>query len=323
VPLFRLDLNDPPTSMGGIPGVPAQSLPLEGFPNHSSPAQRVDRTTTPLESLTNFMRYEEFHPAEPLAGFIKCFWVLESATSASPERILPDGCTEIVFHLADPFDQHRPGGTTERQPLALLVGQMRNHLLIQPTGRVKVLGVRFWPGGAYPFVSLPQHEIAGQVIALDSLWGAITRELHSRIADAATPADSVRLVETFLLARVNNTRPDDGLVRAIGLILRSGGRLPVESLAANMGIGLRRLDRAFNTRVGLTPKALSRIVRFQRVFKMLEHKASGGDWVQIALDCGYYDQSHFIKEFSAFAGKGPTAYFAEQNSMSELFTSAS
>jgi len=272
------------------------------------------------------MRYEEFRPAEPLAKFVKCFWVLESAAShsAGPERILPDGCTEIVFHLGDPFHQHNSDGTTERQPLALVVGQMRRHLLIQPTGRVGVLGVRFWPGGAYPFLTLPQHEIAGRVIALESIWGTMSRELHSRMADVATAAESVTQVETVLLARLKNFRtPDDGVLNAITLILRSGGCLPVESLAENLGVSLRRLDRTFNTRVGLPPKALSRIVRFQRVFKMLEQKENGRDWVQIALDCGYYDQPHFIKEFSAIAGKGPTSYFAEQNAMSELFTAAS
>jgi len=194
-------------------------------------------------------------------------------------------------------------------------------LLIQPTGRVRVLGVRFWPGGAYPFLALPQNEIAGRVIALDSIWGAITRELHLRIAGAATPADSVRQVETILRARLSNSRGhDEGVMKAIGLILRSGGRMPVERLAEDMGISLRRLDRTFNTRVGLTPKALCRIVRFQRVFKMLEQRESGGDWVQIALEGGYYDQSHFVKEFREFSGKSPTSYFAEQNAMSELFT---
>ena len=272
------------------------------------------------------MRYEEFRPAEALARFVKCFWVLESAgpNSAAAERILPDGCTEMVFHLGDPFDQHNIDGTTERQPLALLIGQMRRHLLIKPTGRVRVLGVRFWPGGAYPFLTLPQDEIAGRVIALDSIWGALSSELHSRIGDAATSANSVKQVETVLLAKLNNfRRPDDGVMNAIALILRSGGCLPIESLAEGMGVSLRRLDRTFNTRVGLTPKTLCRLVRFQRVFKVLEERQNGRDWVQIALDCGYYDQSHFIKEFSAFAGKGPTAYFAEQNAMSELFTAAS
>jgi AraC-like DNA-binding protein len=273
------------------------------------------------------MRYEEFHPAEPLAKLIKCFWMLESAAAPSvePERILPDGCTEIVFHLADPFEQHDyADGTANRQPLALLVGQMRRHLLIKPTGRVSVLGVRFWPGGAYPFLAVPQDEIAGQVIALDAVWGAITRELHSRIADAATAADRVKQVETILLARLNNfRRHDDGATKAIGLILRSGGCVPIERLAESMGIGLRKLDRTFNTRVGLTPKGLSRIVRFQRALKMIERNENRRDWVRIALDCGYYDQPHFIKEFSAIAGIGPTSYFAGQSAISELFIAAS
>jgi len=294
----------------------------------------LDRNVGPENHLRTLMRYEEFHPCEPLAKFIKCFWFLESAAahSTGPERILPDGCTEMVFHLADAFDQHRPDGTTERQPLALLVGQMRGHLLIQPTGRVRVLGVRFLPGGAYPFLTLPQNEIAGRVIALDSIWGAITSELHARIADAATPGESVKQIEKILSARLNEFRchdsghdsfHDSGMMRAIALVLSSGGRQPVESLADDMGISLRKLDRAFNTRVGLTPKTLCRIVRFQRVFKMIERTGGGRGWVQIALDCGYYDQAHFVKEFKEFAGKAPTGYFAEHNAMSEHFIASS
>lgn len=268
------------------------------------------------------MHYHEFRPAEQLAKFIKCFWVLEgpSSPSAGPERILPDGCTEIVFHIGDPFAQHNPNGTTEHQPLALLVGQMRHHLLIQPTGRVQVLGVRFWPGGAYPFLGVPQNEVAGRVIALDAIWGAITNELHSRIAEAPTPSESVRQVETILVARLNRFhRHDDTVLNAIAAIFRSGGSLPVESLAANMGMGLKRLDRKFNNRVGLPPKLLCRIVRFQRVLRMLERRENDRDFVQTALDCGYYDQSHFIKEFKSFAGKGPTSYFAEPNIMTDYF----
>jgi AraC-like DNA-binding protein len=272
------------------------------------------------------MEYDEFRPSEPLSKYVKCFWILESAPTASTsrERILPDGCAEMVFHLADPFYQHNSDGTTERQPLALMVGQMRGHLLIQPTGRVRVLGVRFWPGGAYPFLLLPQNELADRVIALDTIWGAVARELLSRIDDAATPAESVRQVETVLLARLNNfRRHDDGVFKAIALILRSGGCVPVESLAKNMGISLRKLDRTFNTRVGFSPKTLCRIVRFQKVFKVLERQDRGRDWIKVALDCGYYDQSHFIKEFKAFSGKGPTSYFAEQNLMTDYFTASS
>ena len=255
------------------------------------------------------MQYQEFRPAVSLAKYVKCFWVLEGAAADSPdqERILPDGCTEIVFQLADPFKQYNSDGAVECQPPAMLVGQMRRHLLIQPTGKVRVLGVRFWPGGAYPFLRLPQYEIADRVVALEAVLGGVADELHSKVADAATAAASVMQVEKVLLSRLNQFRHhDEAALKAIDLILRARGCLSIDTLAQQMGINSRRLDRTFNTRVGLPPKTLCRIVRFQQVFKKIERQKRP-DWAQIALDCGYYDQPHFSKEFRAFAGKDPTA----------------
>ncbi|HEV8487952.1 MAG TPA: helix-turn-helix domain-containing protein [Blastocatellia bacterium] len=269
------------------------------------------------------MQYEEITPAEPLPKYIKCFWVMRSpvAELTSQERILPDGCTEIVFNLAEPFSQQDPDGKTRRQPLTLIVGQMRRHLLIAPTGRVQLVGVRFWPGGAYPFLSLPQDQIADRVIALDLVWGAMARELESRIREAPTTSAIVREIEAALLGRLSQFRAhDEAEVKAIALILRSGGCLPIERLAEKMGISFRKLDRRFNTRVGLPPKTLCRIIRFQRALRMIERENVRPDWVQIALECGYYDQPHFIKEFKAFAGTEPTTYFHEPAVMSDHFT---
>ena len=269
------------------------------------------------------MLYEEITAAEPLSKYIKCFWVMQSpgAESSSQERILPDGCTEIVFNLADPFRQQDPDNNPQLQPLTLLVGQMRRHLLIAPTGRVKLVGVRFWPGGAYPFLRLPQDEIADRVIALDLVLGAIGRELESRISEALTTSGIVREIEAVLLARLSRFRaPDEAELEAIHLILRSGGCLPIESLAEEMGISFRKLDRRFNARVGLPPKTLCRIIRFQRALKMIERSSVRPDWVRIALECGYYDQAHFIKEFKTFSGTEPTTYFHEPAVMSDHFT---
>lgn len=291
-----------------------------------SRSQALDSKLITYNDCRTSMRYDEFRPAEPLARLVKCFWVLESAAmaSAEPDRILPDGCTEMVFHLGDPFVQYSSDDNSERQPLAMFVGQMRRHLLIKPTGRVEVLGVRFWPGGAYPVLAVPQQEIAGQVVDLESVWGVFTRELYSRICEGATPHDKVRQVEAFLLARLANSKwAEDGVTHAVRTIINSGGQVAVECLADNLGLGLRRLDRSFNTRVGLTPKTLCRIVRFQRVVRMIEQNETRRDWATIALDCGYYDQPHFIKDFSDIAGIGPTGYFTAQNPMSELFTASS
>ena len=269
------------------------------------------------------MRYIEIPPTASLASYIKCFWFLESEASADPptERILPDGCTEIVFNLADPFAQHQADGSTRKQPLALLVGQMRRHLLIQPTGRVEILGIRFWPAGAYPFLSFPQHEIAGRILDLGDVSRNIVREILSKLSDASAPSERVKLVQEVLLAQLRKSVPGNIVVdRAVELISRSDGAVPILDLADKLGISLRGLDRQFNTHVGFSPKSLCRIVRFQRAVKLLSRVASTLDWAGVALESGYYDQSHFIREFKSFAGKEPTSYIRETNVMSDYFT---
>jgi len=269
------------------------------------------------------MQYEEIIPAQALSKYIKCFWAMYNpvADVASQERILPDGCTELVFNLGEPFTQHDLDGNTEIQPLTLLVGQMRRHLLIAPTGRVQLVGVRFWPGGAYPFLRLPQYEIADSVLALDFVWGVLARELESKIREARSTSEIVREIEAAMLARLSQFRGhDEAEMKAIALILRSGGCVPIESLAEQMGISFRKLDRRFNARVGLPPKTLCRIIRFQRALRMIERESVRPDWVRIALECGYYDQPHFIKEFKAFSGTEPTTYFHEPTVMSDHFT---
>lgn len=276
------------------------------------------------------MRYEEFHPPEPLSKLVKCVWIMESTAGGSDkhERIVPDGCTEIVFNLADPFEQLCADGSRERQPLTLLVGQMQRPVLIGPTGRVHLLGIRFWPAGAHPLLRIPQNEIANQVLNLDCVLGGFARELQSRIAEANSVTERMRVVHAALCERLNDVRNEDRAVfAATRFILRTGGRLSIRELAFRIGINPRTLDRRFNECVGVSPKSLSRIVRFQQVLRMvqanaIEWETGAQDWARVAVECGYYDQPHFIREFKTFAGKEPTSYFAEENAMSDHFTAA-
>ena len=138
--------------------------------------------------------------------------------------------------------------------------------------------------------------------------------------DAPAGIGRVRQMESVLLARLNRARRhDESVVNATALILRAGGCLSIDTLTERIGIGPRRLHRTFNRQVGLSPKTLCRIVRFQHSLRMLERGPNGPEWARIAVECGYYDQSHFIKEFKAFSGKEPTSYFAGQNVMSDHF----
>src|ERR1700741_5497250 len=105
------------------------------------------------------MEYCERRPKPPLSSFVECFWTLESEVSSTqPERILPDGCVELILNFGAQFSQHDQDHL-KLQPRSFLVGQMTGPILISPPGPVQLLGIRFHPGGAGPGRRLQFHEI--------------------------------------------------------------------------------------------------------------------------------------------------------------------
>src|SRR5262249_34682203 len=138
-----------------------------------------------------------------LAQFVKCVWSLEGKepiNHAPRERILPDGCVELVFHFCDPFRSHSPSGCcTSLQPRSFVVGQMRRFLEIEPAGRIGFVAVRFFARGAYLFFDRPMSEMAAGVIDLESLWKQRAPEWNEQIALAVGMPARVQLIEHLLL----------------------------------------------------------------------------------------------------------------------------
>jgi AraC-like DNA-binding protein len=268
------------------------------------------------------MYYEEFSPAPFLRKFIKCYWFLEGPArpDAALERIVPDGCTELVFHLGDPFVQYKSDDSVDRQPLSLVVGQMHRYILIKPSGAVRVLGVRFWPGGSYSLLGVPQHELADNILTLEALLGRFGRELHERLGNISNASKAVNELERSLGSRFGaSDGGGDKVLLATAAILNTGGRVSITTLADHLCISLRQLDRQFKERVGSSPKMLCRLSRFQKLLQMVERLEQGTGWARLAVECGYYDQSHLIRDFRSFAGREPTAYMTDENSMSGFF----
>ena len=263
------------------------------------------------------MRYCEITPKAPLSSFVECFWTLEGdgpTPGDSPERILPDGCVELILNFGARFSQHTNGARVI-QPRHFLVGQMTGPILISPTGRVELLGVRFHPGGTSAFMRVPMNEVTDHVAELGSLSRELERELVSVSEDLATLAEKMKAVESVLLSRIRDT-PWSMLLAA--RIVSSAGLISVDQLALDAGISSRQLERRFMREVGVGPKLLSRILRFQQVFRAVERSDSA--WASIAIECGYYDQAHLIRDFNQFAQQTPSVLFAEQTALAESFT---
>jgi AraC-like DNA-binding protein len=275
------------------------------------------------------MRYREVEPCPPLRPYVRCIWVLEDLGArgpGAPDRILPDGCVEMVLHYGDRFLRHRDGVAPSVQPRSVVVGQITRFLVIQAGGAVGMIGVRFEPGGASAFFRPPMAELRGRTLEVSELWGVAGRELEARVHEAADDRERIALVEDALLRRLAAHAPRPSAVDvAVDAIVRTGGRVTVADLAARLGVGRRRLERGFAARVGVPPKLLCRLVRFQRVFAALEsgaRPAGPSRWATVALECGYYDQAHLIRDFRAFAGQSPTRYLEREHAIADHFFGA-
>jgi len=277
------------------------------------------------------MEYREYAPPARLAPFIRCFWTLRSPPlgSGAPregagiERLIPDGSPEIVLQLGDPFLEWEQGGARPRsieQPEAIVAGQLRGPLLLSPAGSVDIVAVRFRPAGLRPFLGgIDARELLDRRIAVAELSPALARALD-RVRLARGAAGRVSALASALEGAQGESRIAGAgpVAAAVEAIVRSGGTATAEELRRAAGIHERSLQRGFRREVGLSPKRLSRIVRFQRFFRALEAAPPAGV-AGLALDCGYYDQPHLLRDARELAG-GAVGALAEGSTLARLFS---
>jgi AraC-like DNA-binding protein len=267
------------------------------------------------------MRYSEIQPIPALSRFLECFWILEHETSVGavqPERLLPDGCVELILNFGDSFEEHKDDGQKELQPRHLIVGQMTQPVLIAPTGSVQLLGVRFHPGGTVPFFRIPMRELTNRVTDFEVLSNEFQRDLLRRVEDTSSLLLKVAAVEAFLVERVRHCKNDSRIVGLVRKIVLNGGQVSVDRLATDAGLSSRQMERRFLAEVGIGPKILCRILRFQQIFRAVDRNEEG--WAAVAADCGYYDQAHLIRDFREFARQTPAVLFQNSSALTESFT---
>ena len=263
------------------------------------------------------MRYRSYAPAPVLRPFVRTLWSLEGDDPApAADRIFPDGCMELVFHLGTPFSAWGDDGCEAEQPAAFLVGQLTRALRVRPSRRAAVVGVRFHPGGAFPFLRMPQHELHGRLPALADVSPGLARTAE-RLHDARDIDSAVAAIAGQLAAlAVSFDRPDRRVVASVAAIAASAGAVPVEDLAHRCGLGARQLERLFRDAVGLAPKTLARLARFQAALRACEN---GAPLSAAGIVAGYADQAHFAREFRRVAGLSPSAFRAERAPLASAF----
>jgi AraC-like DNA-binding protein len=264
------------------------------------------------------MQYRAYRPGPPLADFVEYLWTLRDVPAHSTERIVPSGTLELVVNLHEDalriYDPDDRGW--RRYSGAVVSGAYRRFFVIDARDHASIVGVHFRPGGAWAFLGVPPGELADRHIDLVMLWGRSAVELRERMCAAASSAERFALLERALRSRLVDYRPGHPAVPfALGQLARPG--VTVGEVAADVQLSRRRFIQVFTTEVGMTPKRLSRVLRFQRVSE-LARRIEAPDWARLARTCGYFDQSHLINDVTEFTGASPRQLGPASEEVKEL-----
>ena len=269
------------------------------------------------------MNYQTYQSQSDLQSFIKCYWNLEVPAEQNPpkQRILPDGCMELIFILGDDIKRYTSENDFIIQPRAIVVGQITEPFIIQPTGYVHCFAVRFYPYGFANFISTPLKELENRETHITQLFENITaKQLEQNIIEAESNEHRIEIIEKFFLDKLNEKTTIDHIVKTtIDTLFSTKGSTSIGKILEEDLSKRRQLERKFFKQVGLSPKQLSKVIRLQTALKILINEKPES-LTQIAYESEYYDQAHFIKDFKEFTGTIPKEFLNDaEMTLSSIF----
>ncbi len=247
-----------------------------------------------------------FAPSAPLAPFVLAFEVVE-ASGESTRTLFPD--LGLAAGIRYRGAATLLGGASSRPvPAHALTGMRSTVRQVWNSADGGIVLAKFTEVGAAQFLDVPLHELHGEMPALDEFFApsAVDR-LSSRIAGASGDGERVALLERFLLAHLRPEPPDPLALAAVRALLARRGSLRITELARGLHVGQDALEKRFRRAVGATPKQFASLLRLRHAVASYRR---GGSLGRLALESGYYDQSHFNRDFRAATGQAPRAFFA-------------
>ena len=261
------------------------------------------------------MLYLERIPAPPLHAWIRTIWYCETPARAHAlERVLPNGAAQLIVNLKE--DQTRTycaerGFACQITSGSVLSGVQSRYSVIDTAETECVIGVAFRPGGTTPFFRTPAYELRDTAVPLEFLWSRTAADLREELLAAAGPETRLATMERAMRREVQPSPPHAAVSFALDLFHHHPDEASIAAVTDRIGLSPKRFIERFKAAVGVPPKHYCRILRFQRALGSAA-KGCAVDWTRIAVDCGYFDQAHFIHDFRSFSGITPTGYQADR-----------
>lgn len=261
--------------------------------------------------------YRIIQPAPLLMPYIKNYWLLKTVCdSPALARTVPTGMMSLIFHRGNRLLSIQD---KELHPRVFLSGQEKSFDDLEYTGQINMISVVFRPVGVRAFFNFPVNKINNLRVTANDLEDKELIELECSLVNTENDQLCILLIEQFLLKRLfhlagHNLKRINATIQLI-----NSGQTDVALLAGAACLSTKQFQRIFSEYVGSNPKEFSRTIRFQRALHFLEvHPQTS--FTALAYECGYFDQSHLIKEFKILSGYTPSSYLAICQSYSDYFS---
>lgn len=263
-------------------------------------------------------------PTGILSDFVKCIWILQEASNAPQDcciSLIPSGCVELIFHFSDKASYEVNGSGKIISTDNCIAGQRTKHTNYNSNNSIGLLSVMLKPATANLVLGIPANDINNAVIKCEDIWSAEGLLITEQIADAKYSNDRFRIVEKFLIQKVRDSvkKIDKRILEYVRLVSHHGGNINIQTAADHLNISSRQLERKVLETIGATPKEFSKVIRFQKALA-IKQVSKDLDLTSLAYKCGYYDQSHFIKDFKSITGLTPQCYFQSTEAYSDYYS---
>lgn len=262
--------------------------------------------------------FDIFYPSQPLIPYIRHYWFLDAFVETRfPQRTIPVGCVSLVFHQGVRMFS---SAADRLQPRSFISGLYPTYTDLSSSGQVRMIVVVFQPFGLNAFFKAPVSEFYGLDLSVEDMEDISFRELEDKLFSVLDSQSAVGLLNDFFTGKIGSFNDYD--LRRITEVVQTLDRdetATVRSLSEVACLGEKQFKRIFSRYTGFNPKEFLRIVRFQRALYKLQWRPLL-DFTTVAMECGYFDQSHMIRDFKSFSGYTPSEYTANCLPFSDYFS---
>jgi AraC-like DNA-binding protein len=220
----------------------------------------------------------------------------------APTTFLP-----LIVNFGSPWEIGDAEDAVPTAYASFLAGLGEHSSYVRATGPASCIQVNLTPLAAHMFLGLPMNELANRVVTLEDVLPRRAHRLTERLEDAPTWEARFALLDDVFTSQLAEARePSADVAWAWTMLERTHGRAPIGWICDKLGRSRRHLAARFREQIGLTPKTVARLFRFERAVALLRRRDVS--LAELAFECGYYDQAHLNRDFREFAGRSPAAY---------------